>query len=154
MGNLASIVLSIVLAFFFGYSLAMRPVLNADVGFRAALGVALAADTVSITVMELVDNAFILAVPGALDAGLADALFWGSLIASLVVAFVVTVPVEAGRSSPGARATPSPTLTTTETAKRLGGTASRGMWASSAPTHRHAAVRAVRERDRQAANAT
>ncbi len=92
-GNLASIVLSIVLAFFFGYSLAMRPVVRAGLGFRAALGVALAADTVSITVMELVDNAFILAVPGALDAGLADALFWGSLIASLVVAFVVTVPV-------------------------------------------------------------
>ena len=92
-GNLASIVLSIVLAFFFGYSLAMRPVLRAGLGFRAALGVALAADTVSIAVMELVDNAFILAVPGALDAGLADALFWGSLIASLVVAFVVTVPV-------------------------------------------------------------
>jgi hypothetical protein len=92
-GNLASIVLSIVLAFFFGYSLAMRPVVRAGLGFRAALGVALAADTVSIAVMELVDNAFILAVPGALDAGLADALFWGSLIASLVVAFVVTVPV-------------------------------------------------------------
>ena len=92
-GNLASIVLSIVLAFFFGYSLAMRPVLRAGLGFRAALGVALAADTVSIAVMELVDNAFILAVPGALDADLADALFWGSLIASLVVAFVVTVPV-------------------------------------------------------------
>jgi hypothetical protein len=92
-GNLASIVLSIVLAFFFGYSLAMRPVVRAGLGFRAALGVALAADTVSIAVMELVDNAFILAVPGALDAGLADALFWGSLVASLVVAFVVTVPV-------------------------------------------------------------
>jgi hypothetical protein len=92
-GNLASIVLSIVLAFFFGYSLAMRPVVRAGLRFRAALGVALAADTVSIAVMELVDNAFILAVPGALDAGLADALFWGSLIASLVVAFVVTVPV-------------------------------------------------------------
>ena len=65
----------------------MRPVVRAGLGFRAALGVALAADTVSITVMELVDNAFILAVPGALDAGLADALFWGSLIATLVVAF-------------------------------------------------------------------
>jgi hypothetical protein len=92
-GNLASIVLSIVLAFFFGYSLAMRPVLRAGLGFGAALGVALAADTVSIAVMELVDNAFMLAVPGALDAGLADALFWGSLAASLVVAFVLTVPV-------------------------------------------------------------
>ena len=57
------------------------------------LGMALAADTVSIAVMELVDNAFILAVPGALDAGLTDALFWGSLVASLAVAFVLTVPV-------------------------------------------------------------
>ena len=54
---------------------------------------ALAADTVSIAVMELVDNAFMLAVPGALDAGLTDALFWGSLVASLAVAFVLTVPV-------------------------------------------------------------
>jgi len=92
-GNLPSIVLSIALAFFFGYSLAMRPVLRAGLGFRAALGVALAADTVSIAVMELVDNAFIVAVPGALDAGLADALFWGSLVASLIIAFAVTVPV-------------------------------------------------------------
>jgi len=68
-------------------------VLATGVGPRSALGVALAADTVSIAVMELVDNAFILAVPGALEAGLTDALFWGSLVASLVVAFVVTVPV-------------------------------------------------------------
>jgi uncharacterized protein DUF4396 len=92
-GNAASIVLSIALAFVFGYSLAMRPVLRAGVGLRAAVGVALAADTVSIAVMELVDNAFMLLVPGALDAGLADALFWGSLAASLAVAFVLTVPV-------------------------------------------------------------
>ena len=92
-GNTSSIVLSIALAFLFGYSLAMRPVLAAGVGLRTALGVALAADTVSIAVMELVDNAFILAVPGALDAGLTDALFWGSLVASLAVAFVLTVPV-------------------------------------------------------------
>jgi hypothetical protein len=92
-GNAASIVLSTALAFLFGYSLAMRPVLRAGVGLRAALGVALAADTVSIAVMELVDNAFMLLVPGALDAGLADALFWGSLVASLVAAFVLTVPV-------------------------------------------------------------
>jgi Domain of unknown function (DUF4396) len=92
-GNTASIVLSIALAFLFGYSLAMRPVLAAGVGARSALGVALAADTVSIAVMELVDNAFMLAVPGALDAGLTDALFWGSLGASLAVAFVLTVPV-------------------------------------------------------------
>src|SRR3954447_9681818 len=92
-GNAASIVLSIVLAFLFGYSLTMRPVLRAGVGFRTAVGVALAADTVSIAVMELADNAFIVAVPGAMDAGLTSGLFWGSLVASLVIAFVVTVPV-------------------------------------------------------------
>jgi predicted ABC-type sugar transport system permease subunit len=71
----------------------MRPVLRAGVAFKTAVGVALAADTVSIAVMELVDNAFIVAVPGAMDAGLTSALFWGSLVASLAVAFVVTVPV-------------------------------------------------------------
>jgi Domain of unknown function (DUF4396) len=90
---LPTVILSIALAFLFGYSLTMRPVLRAGVGFRAAIGVALAADTVSIAVMELVDNAFIVAIPGALDAGLTSALFWGSLVASLVIAFVVTVPV-------------------------------------------------------------
>jgi len=91
--NAPSIVLSIVLAFAFGYSLTMRPVLGSGLGLRRALRVALAADTVSIAVMELMDNAFILAVPKAIDAGLSDALFWWSLAASLVVAFVVTVPV-------------------------------------------------------------
>jgi len=92
-GNVASIVLAIVLAFLFGYSLTMGPVLRAGVGFRRAVGVALAADTVSIAVMEIMDNAFILVVPGALAAGLGDALFWWSLIVSLAVAFVITVPV-------------------------------------------------------------
>lgn len=92
-GNLASIVLAIALAFLFGYSLTMGPVLRAGVGFRRAVGVAFASDTVSITVMELMDNAFILAVPGAIAAGLGDALFWWSLLISLVVAFVITVPV-------------------------------------------------------------
>ena len=92
-GNVASIVLAIVLAFFFGYSLTMRPVLRAGVGLRRAIGVAFAADTVSITVMEILDNAFIVAVPNALAAGLGDGLFWWSLITSLAVAFVITVPV-------------------------------------------------------------
>ena len=91
--NAGTVVLSIVLAFVFGYSLTMRTVLRQGVGLRAALGVALAADTVSIVVMELVDNGFVVAVPGALDAGLDTLLFWGSLAASLVIAFVVTVPV-------------------------------------------------------------
>src|SRR5436190_19713837 len=75
-GNAASIVLSIVLAFFFGYSLTIRPVLAAGVPLKQAVRVAFAADTISIAVMELVDNAFVLAVPGALDAGLGAALFW------------------------------------------------------------------------------
>jgi hypothetical protein len=92
-GNTASIVLSIVLAFGFGYALTISGVLRAGLALRAAVGVALAADTASIAVMELADNGFVLAVPGAMDAGLGDALFWISLGASLAVAFVLTVPV-------------------------------------------------------------
>jgi hypothetical protein len=88
-----SIVIAILLAFVFGYSLTMLPVLRSGVAVRRAIAVALAADTASITVMELMDNAFILAVPKAINAGLGDALFWWSLVASLGVAFVVTVPV-------------------------------------------------------------
>ena len=92
-GNVASIVLSIVLAFMFGYSLTIGPVLRAGVPFRRALSVAFASDTASISVMEIVDNAFILLVPGAIAAGLADGLFWWSLLVSLAIAFVLTVPV-------------------------------------------------------------
>lgn len=91
--NAATVVLSIALAFVFGYALTMRGVLRAGVGFRQALSVALAADTVSIAVMEIVDNAVIVAVPGAMDAGLTSLLFWGSLTFSLVVAFVLTTPM-------------------------------------------------------------
>jgi Domain of unknown function (DUF4396) len=91
--NAATVVLSIVLAFFFGYALTLRGVMRAGLSFRQAFGVALAADTVSIAVMELVDNAVIVLVPGAMDAGLASVLFWGSLAGSLAVAFVVTTPV-------------------------------------------------------------
>jgi Domain of unknown function (DUF4396) len=92
-GDLASIALAVGLAFVFGYSLTITPVLRAGLAFGAALGVALAADTLSIAVMELVDNAFILAVPGAMEAGLADLLFWGPLLGGFAIAFVVTVPV-------------------------------------------------------------
>jgi Domain of unknown function (DUF4396) len=91
--NAATVVLSIALAFVFGYALTMRGVLRAGVPFREALTVALAADTVSIAVMEVVDNAVIVAVPGAMDAGIASALFWFSLAGSLAVAFVLTTPV-------------------------------------------------------------
>ncbi|WP_086664131.1 DUF4396 domain-containing protein [Lentzea kentuckyensis] len=92
-GNLATIVLAVVLAFVFGYSLTIRPVLRSGLAFKAALGVALAADTVSIAVMEVVDNAVMVLVPGAMEAGLTNWLFWVALAFSLAVAFVVTVPV-------------------------------------------------------------
>src|SRR4051794_5905920 len=93
MSNAATVVLSIALAFVFGYALTMRGVLRTGLPFAQALKVALAADTVSIAVMEVVDNAVVLAVPGAMDAGLTSALFWGSLVGSLAIAFVVTTPV-------------------------------------------------------------
>ncbi|MEV0181235.1 DUF4396 domain-containing protein [Streptomyces sp. NPDC050625] len=92
-GNLPTMILAIVLAFFFGYSLTLRGVLKAGVDFRTAFRVALAADTLSIAVMELIDNGVIVLWPDAMDAQLDDLLFWGSLLISLVVAFVVTTPV-------------------------------------------------------------
>jgi hypothetical protein len=88
-----AIALAVVLAFVFGYALTASSVLRAGLGWRRALSVALAADTLSILTMEIVDNAVIVAVPGAMEAGLGDVLFWGSLIVSLAIAFVVTVPV-------------------------------------------------------------
>jgi hypothetical protein len=92
-GNVPTTVLAIVLAFFFGYSLTLRSVLKAGVDFRTAFRVALAADTLSIAVMELIDNGVIVLWPNAMDAQLADGLFWGALAASLAIAFVVTTPV-------------------------------------------------------------
>lgn len=91
--NATTVALSIALAFVFGYGLTMRGVMRAGVGLRQALGVALAADTVSITVMEILDNAIMIAVPGAMNAGLASLLFWASLALSLVVAFLLTTPI-------------------------------------------------------------
>jgi hypothetical protein len=91
--NVTTVILSIALAFAFGYGLTIRGVLRAGVCLRPALGVALAADTASIAVMELFDNAVLLTVPGAMDAGLTSALFWTSLAGSLAVAFIVTTPV-------------------------------------------------------------
>ncbi|WP_433611091.1 DUF4396 domain-containing protein [Dactylosporangium sp. CA-139114] len=92
-GNTTTIIVSIALAFAFGYALTLRSVRSAGLTLRAALPVVLAADTASIATMELVDNGVVLAIPGALDAGLADARFWLSLLISLVLAFAVTVPV-------------------------------------------------------------
>jgi hypothetical protein len=93
LANLPSILLAIALAFVFGFGLTVVSVRRAGVPLRRALSLAFASDTISIAVMELVDNAFILLVPGALAAGLGDGLFWWSLVASLAVAFVLTVPV-------------------------------------------------------------
>ena len=90
--NFATVVLSIALAFVFGYALTVRSVLRSGLDVRSALKVALAADTASIAVMEVIDNAVVLAVPGAMDAGLRSLLFWGTLAFSLAVAFVVTTP--------------------------------------------------------------
>ena len=91
--NVATIVLAVVLAFFFGYSLTMLPLLRAGVALGAAILLALASDTLSIAVMEIVDNAIVLLIPGAMDAGLTDALFWGSLAVALVLAGAVAFPV-------------------------------------------------------------
>ncbi|MDQ0736468.1 DUF4396 domain-containing protein [Arthrobacter agilis] len=91
--NLATVVLSVALAFVFGYALTMRGVLRVGVPWRSALKVALAADTVSIAVMEIIDNTAMLTIPGAMDAGISSALFWGALAASLALAFVITTPV-------------------------------------------------------------
>lgn len=93
LANAPSIALAILLAFFFGYALSIRPLVRGEVPFRRALRLALAADTLSILTMEIVDNGIVLAVPGAMDAGLLDALFWGSLALGLAIAFVVAVPV-------------------------------------------------------------
>lgn len=91
--TVGTVVLSVFLAFCFGYALTMRGVLRAGVAFAAAFKLALAADTLSIAVMEVVDNAIMVVVPGAMEAGPASVLFWAALAFSLVVAFVVTVPI-------------------------------------------------------------
>jgi hypothetical protein len=92
-GDAASIAISVVLAFFFGYLLTIGPILRAGVPPKPAVRLTIASDTLSIATMEVVDNAFIVIVPGALAAGLTDSLFWWSLALSLVIAFLVTVPV-------------------------------------------------------------
>ena len=91
-GNGATIALAVVLAFVFGYGLTLRPLI-ATMSLGAAMRLALAADTASITIMEIVDNAVMLAIPGAMDAGLASVLFWGSLAVSLAIAAVAAFPV-------------------------------------------------------------
>jgi hypothetical protein len=90
---LPSMALGIALAFVFGYAFTLVPLVRSGMAFRVALPLALAGDTISITVMEVVDNGVILAVPGAVEAGLADPLFWGALALGFAVAWVVTFPV-------------------------------------------------------------
>jgi hypothetical protein len=92
-GNFATIVLAIVLAFFFGYGLTMLPLLRSGMALGAVLPLAFASDTLSITVMEIVDNLVVVVIPGAMDAGLGSLLFWGSLAFALAVAFVAAFPV-------------------------------------------------------------
>jgi hypothetical protein len=92
-GNLETIVLAVVLAFFFGYSFTVVPLLRSGLAFGAAAGIAFAADTISIAVMEIVDNAIVLLIPGAMEAGLDELLFWASLAFALAVAFVAAYPV-------------------------------------------------------------
>ena len=91
--TVATIALAIVLAFFFGYGLTMLPLLRSGIALGAALPLAFASDTLSITVMEVVDNLIILAIPGAMEAGLGSLLFWGSLAVALAIAFVAAYPV-------------------------------------------------------------
>jgi hypothetical protein len=92
-GNVATIALAVALAFFFGYSLTMLQLLRSGLALGAAIPLALAADTLSITVMEIVDNAVMLVVPGSMETGLTSPLFWGSLAFALAVAFVAAFPV-------------------------------------------------------------
>jgi hypothetical protein len=93
LGDAGTIVLAVVLAFLFGYALTMRPMLQSGLAFGAAAKLALAADTASITIMEIVDNAIMLVIPGAMAASLGNALFWGSLALSLAVAGLAAFPV-------------------------------------------------------------
>jgi Domain of unknown function (DUF4396) len=90
--NLATIVISIVLAFFFGYSLTSLPLVRAGMTLAAVIPIALASDTISITIMEIVDNAIIVLIPGAMDATLSDIGFWASLAGALLIAGVAAYP--------------------------------------------------------------
>jgi hypothetical protein len=88
-----TVALAVVLAFFFGYALTSLPLLRAGLAFGAVVPIALASDTLSIAVMEIVDNAIIVLVPGAMEAGLGDVLFWGTLAFALVIAGLFALPL-------------------------------------------------------------
>jgi Domain of unknown function (DUF4396) len=91
--NWGTVVLSVALAFVFGYSLTSLPLLRAGFAIAAVVPIALASDTLSIAVMEVVDNALMLVIPGAIEAGVGDLLFWGSLSVALVVAGAAALPL-------------------------------------------------------------
>ena len=93
LSNSVTIGLSVVLAFLFGYSLTMMPLLRAGLAFGPAMKLAFAADTLSIAVMEIIDNGVMLVIPGAMEAGLAEPLFWGSLMTSLILAGIAAFPL-------------------------------------------------------------
>ena len=92
-GDWQTIALAVVLAFLFGYSLTMVPLVRGGLALGAAIPVALAADTISIVIMEIVDNAIMLLIPGAMEAGLTNLLFWGSLAVALLIAGAAAFPV-------------------------------------------------------------
>ena len=93
LSNWNTILIAVILAFLFGYLLTMLPLLRAGITFKNALGLAFASDTASITIMEIVDNAIMLVIPGAMDAGISSFLFWGSLAFALVIAGLAAFPV-------------------------------------------------------------
>ena len=93
LGNVATIALAIGLAFLFGYTLSTLPLVKAGLGFFGALGIVLAADTLSIATMELVDNAVMAAIPGAMEAGLSNPVFWLGMMVALTAAFIAAYPV-------------------------------------------------------------
>jgi hypothetical protein len=91
-GNLQTIALAVALAFTTGYAFTMIPLLRAGLPLNRALSLALASDTISVSIMEVVDNLIMLAIPGAMHANLSEPLFWGSLVFALVIAGVAAYP--------------------------------------------------------------
>jgi hypothetical protein len=120
--NLATTLAAIVLAFVFGYALTSWPLLRAGLPLGAVIPITLSAETVSIAVMEAVDNAFVLAIPGAIDAGLGDALFWASIAGGFAIAFAPAFAVNRYMIRRG-KGTPSSTSTTAELLRRAAGPA-------------------------------
>jgi hypothetical protein len=92
-GDVATIALAVALAFLFGYGLTSLPLLRSGLALSAVVPLALASDTISIAIMEVVDNAIMLLIPGAMDAGLGDVRFWSALAAALAIAFAAALPV-------------------------------------------------------------